>query len=529
MEQVRAYFKFKERKTDFKTEIRAGLVTFFTMGYILAVNPAVIADTGGPCYEKYSDEDEQDDCIASFKKDLIVATAVSSCLATLLMGLWANLPHGLAPGMGMNAYFAYSVVGAGGSGSVKYNTALTCILLEGIIFCVLALTGVRLYLAKVIPSYIKTSTTIGIGLFIALLGLGPAEGIGLIASDTHTYMTLAGCGHSGQSASNSFACSREVYGSEDINGYMPWDAFCGCEYYGHKMEGATTWIGILGFLLIVVLSIHKVKAALLISIMFITSLSWFRGLESAPNAISYFPYSSDGNRRYEYFKNVFDFHTIEHTLFAVEFEIEDLSAFFLSLFTFLYVDILDTTGTLYSMTHFAGMIDEDGNFEGSTAAFTSDGLGTVVGALVGTSPVTTYIESSAGIKEGGKTGFTACVIALMFFLSLFFAPILASIPPWAYGPALIYVGCVMMKESVNKIDWGNERHAIPSAMTIMMMPFTYSIAYGILSGLFVSLVIYSVDILCEFGKVSDYKQKKDTVDTADNNVIKLGEMPRESL
>jgi len=518
MEKVSAYFKFKERETDFTTEIRAGLVTFFTLAYILVANPAILADTGGPCYEKYSDTDEQNECISALKKDLIVATAASSCVATLLIGLWANLPLGLAPGMGTNAYFAYSVVGAGGSGNVKYNTALTCIFLEGIIFCVLALTGMRLYLAKMIPSYVKTSTTIGIGLFIALLGLGPAEGIGLIASDTHTYMTLAGCGHKDQSASDSFACSREVYGSEDINGFMPDDAFCGCEYYGHKMEGATTWIGILGFLLIIVLSLRKVKAAVLISIMVITSLSWFRGLEDAPNAISYFPYTSDGNSRYEYFKKVFDFHTIEHTLFALELEMKDLGAFFLALFTFLYVDVLDTTGTLYSMTHFAGMIDEDGNFEGSTAAFTSDALGTVVGALAGTSPVTTYIESGAGIKEGGKTGFTACVIAFLFFLSLFFAPILASIPPWAYGPALIYVGCVMLKESVSKIDWSNERHAIPAAMTIMMMPFTYSIAYGIISGLFFSLVIYLVDLLTGVRKWGD-NLKKETVDVNVNTEI----------
>jgi len=510
MEKVRAYFKFKERGTDFRREIRAGLVTFITMAYILAVNPAIIADSGGPCVEKFSDGDEIGECLDAFKKDLVVATAAASCVATLLMGLWANLPHGLAPGMGMNAYFTYSVVGAFGSGNLKYSTAMTCIFIEGIIFCVLAVTGMRLYLVKLIPSYIKTSTTVGIGLFIALLGFGPAEGIALIASDTHTYMTLAGCGHNGQSFDNSFACSREVYGSEDLNGYMPADAFCGCEYYGHKMEGATTWVGILGLLMIIVLSIYKMKAAVLISVMSITVISWFRGVEDAPNAISYFPYTSDGSTRYEYFKKVFDFHTMEYSLFAMDFEIESASSFILALFTFLYVDVLDTTGTLYSMTNFAGLIDEEGNFEGSTAAFTSDGIGTVVGALLGTSPVTTYIESAAGIKEGGQTGFTACVIAFLFFLSLFFAPILASIPPWAYGPALIFVGCIMMKESVSKIDWSNERHAIPSAMTIMMMPFTYSIAYGILSGLFVSLVIYLVDLIV--GLIKGDKQKKDTIE-----------------
>lgn len=510
MDKVRAYFKFEERGTDFRTEIRAGLVTFITMAYILAVNPAIIAATGGPCVEKFSAGDERDECLDAFKKDMVVATAASSCVATLLMGLWANLPHGLAPGMGMNAYFTYYVVGALGSGDLNYSTALTCIFIEGIIFCVLALTGMRLYFAKLIPSYIKTSTTVGIGLFIALLGFGPAEGIALIASDTHTYMTLAGCGHNGQSADNSFACSRDVYGSEDLNGYMPWDAFCGCEYYGHKMEGATTWVGILGLLMIIILSIHKIKAAVLISVMSITVFSWFRGVEDAPNAISYFPYNSEGSSRYEYFKKVFEFHTVEYSLFAMDFEIESASAFVLALFTFLYVDVLDTTGTLYSMTNFAGLIDEEGNFEGSTAAFTSDGIGTVVGALLGTSPVTTYIESGAGIKEGGQTGFTACVIALLFFLSLFFAPILASVPPWAYGPALIFVGCIMMKESVSKIDWTNERHAIPSAMTIMMMPFTYSIAYGILSGLFVSLVIYLVDLLIGF--IKGDKQKKEIVE-----------------
>lgn len=467
---VKLYFKIEERGSTILTEIRAGTVTFFTMGYILAVNAAILGDSGGTCDGA---SDDYDECQQDLKIDLIYATAISAGVSTLLMGLTANLPLALAPGMGLNAYFTYDVVGFRGSGKVSYENALFATFIEGFIFLALSMTGIRFKLMNLIPKHVKYAMTAGIGLFLAHLGMQSAEGIGLVTAHTATKVTLGGCG-----------LYNEV--TEFVPGFgsVTW---CPVD---EKMDGATTWMGIAGFALMSLLLVYKARGAIFITILLVTITSWFRDTD-----FTYFPETFLGEARYEYFKNVVDLHVMDKTP-GVLFNNVNLgnNDVWIALVTFLYVDMLDTAGTLFSMAEYANMVDGNGNFEGQTAAFCSDAVGTIIGSLLGTSSVTTYIESAAGIEEGGRTGLTAVVVALFFFLSLVFAPIFASIPPWATGPALIIIGSLMMK-SVMKIDWNNTRHAIPAFVTIIVMPLTYSISYGIIGGLMMAFLFYLSDQL----------------------------------
>jgi AGZA family xanthine/uracil permease-like MFS transporter len=473
-EKVTKYFKLEERNTTILTELRAGSVTFLTMGYILAVNAAILADSGGNCEfdNPFALTDLEQKCIDDLKVDLIYATAISGGISTLIMGLTANLPLALAPGMGLNAYFTYDVVGFHGTGSVSYESALLATFIEGFIFLALSVTGVRAKLMNSIPKHIKFAMTAGIGLFLAHLGLQSAEGIGLISAHTATKVTLGGCGHYNE------VTSDFIFGFGTVT-YCP----------EGTMEGATTWLGIIGFFLMSILMIYKVRGSIFIGILLITITAWFRNTN-----ITLFPDTPDGDSRYEYFSQIVDLHSMDKTLFAL-FENIDLkgSQVWISLITFLYVDMLDTAGTLFSMAEYQGLLKEDGSFEGQTAGFCADAIGTIFGSLLGTSSVTTYIESGAGIEEGGRTGLTAVFISIFFFLSLIFAPLFASIPPWATGPSLIIIGALMMK-TVNKIDWSNMRIAIPAFVTIILMPLTYSIAYGIIGGLMVTFVIKGADV-----------------------------------
>ena len=463
LQKLKTYFKIEERKTTIITEFRAGVVTFLTMAYILAVNAAILTDSGGNCKNPFDDK-----CKANLKIDLIYATAISAGVSTLLMGLTANLPLALAPGMGLNAYFTYDVVGFGGTGKVSYENALFATFIEGFIFLALSATGFRFKLMNMIPKHIKFAMTAGIGLFLAHIGLQSAEGIGLVTSDGATLVTLGGCD-----------LDKQVCDIQGLNCYCPVNT---------DMEGPTTWLGICGFALMTMLMIYKVKGAMFFAIMSVTILSWFRN-----TAVSYFPDNQVGDDRFDYFKKIIDFHSFSKTPFALFDNINlDSKNIWIALITFLYVDMLDTAGTLFSMAEYMNILEDDGSFPGQTAAFCSDAVGTIVGALLGTSSVTTYIESGAGIEEGGKTGLTAVFISLFFFLSLIFAPILASIPPWATGPALILIGSLMIK-TVKKIKWDNMRIAIPSFITIIIMPLTYSIAYGIIAGLCTNLLIYVMD------------------------------------
>ncbi|KAJ4134120.1 hypothetical protein NW765_008151 [Fusarium oxysporum] len=433
----------RERKGSlFFTEIRAGLATFFAMAYIIAVNSSIVSESGGPCIcPTYKDgacvpDEAYQLCVAEVKRDAVTATAAISALATFFMGLLANLPVGLAPGMGLNAYFTYTVVGPSGSGPVPYELALTAIFIEGFIFFGLALFGMRQWLARAIPRCIKLATSVGIGLFLTLIGLTYSEGIGLIVGAVSTPMELAGC--------------ESQYRDPDT-GLCP---------SSQKMRSPTLWIGIFcGGIFTVLLMMYRVKGAIIAGILL----------------------------------KVVDFHEIKHTLNVLQFNISGHSGQFgLALITFLYVDILDCTGTLYGMARFANLVDPvTQDFEGSSIAYMVDALSISIGAVFGVPPVTAFVESGAGISEGGKTGLTAMVAGICFFISIFFAPIFASIPPWATGCVLVLVGS-MMVGAVTEINWRYMGDAVPAFLTIAIMPFAYSIADGLIAGICTYMLINTV-------------------------------------
>ncbi|KAI9229300.1 MAG: permease family-domain-containing protein [Piptocephalis tieghemiana] len=459
--------------TSLTMELRAGLATFVAMAYIISVNSTVVTESGGPCdcgalapYANATqiqggcvDVPEYMACLDVVKKDMITATVAISAIGTFLVGVLANLPLGLAPGMGLNAYFAYTVVGFHGTGSTSYRVALAAVFIEGIIFLLLSILGIRQWLARIIPQSIKVATGAGIGMFLAFLGLQSSAGMGLIAADPATLVTLGGCPPE----------------------YMDENQVC----QGHGMESARMWLGIGGFVMISLLLLYRVKGSILIGILLISIISWPRS-----TAVTNFPYTEAGNRGWEYFKQVVDVHPIQMTAGALEFDLTS-GEIWVALITFLYVDILDTTGTMFSMAKFGGYMDERGDFAGSTMAFCSDALAVSIGALLGTPPITTFVESGAGITEGGRTGITAISISFLFILSLFFSPIFASIPGWATGPALVIVGS-MMARSARDVNWDYLGDAVPAFLTMALMPLTYSIAYGLIGGICSYIAINSI-------------------------------------
>ncbi|EPE05338.1 purine transporter [Ophiostoma piceae UAMH 11346] len=451
----------KERKGSyFFTEIRAGLAAFFAMAYIIAVNASVVSDSGGNCIcndpedISCSTNLEYALCVNEVKRDLVTSTAAISALSSFCMGLFANLPVSLAPGMGLNAYFAYTVVGYHGTGNVPYEIALTAIFVEGWIFFALALFGMRQWLARAIPRSLKLATSAGIGLFLTLIGLTYSEGIGLTVGASSTPLALAGC--------------RDEL--RDADGQCP-DSV--------KMRNPAMWVGIFaGGILTVILMMYRVKGAIIAGIALVSIVSWPR-----TSAITYFPHTAAGDDLFEFFKQVVSFHKIGRILTVQSWNVSEYGRQFgLALITFLYVDILDCTGTLYSMAQFADMVDPvTHDFEGSSVAYMVDAVSISIGSLLGNSPVTAFIESGAGISEGGKTGITSMTTGICFFISIFFAPIFASIPPWATGCVLILVGSMMMK-SVTEVNWAYMGDAIPAFLCIVIMPFTYSIANGLIAG-----------------------------------------------
>ncbi|CAB4301499.1 unnamed protein product [Prunus armeniaca] len=513
--RVGKHFKLAERNSTFTTELRAGTATFLTMAYILAVNASILSDSGGTCsvsdcVQLCSDPTQSlqnctgpnlrviqpgpsckfdpvnpgySACLDRVRKDLIVATVASSLIGCLIMGVFANLPLALAPGMGANAYFAYTVVGFHGSGNVSYQSALAAVFIEGLIFLFISAVGLRAKLAKLVPKPVRISSSAGIGLFLAFIGLQSNQGIGLIGYSSSTLVTLGACPASSRASLAPVIAAANGTVSLIEGGTVSGDIFC----LRDRMESPTFWLGVVGFIIIAYCLVKNVKGAMIYGIVFVTAVSWFRNTE-----VTAFPNTEAGDSAYEYFKKVVDVHTIESTAGALSFKSIGKGYFWEALITFLYVDILDTTGTLYSMARFAGFADEDGNFEGQYFAFMSDATSIVVGSLLGTSPVTTFIESSTGIREGGRTGLTALTVAGYFFLAFFFTPLLASIPAWAVGPPLILVGVLMMK-SVVEIEWDDMRQAIPAFVTLILMPLTYSIAYGLIGGIGTFIVLHIWD------------------------------------
>ncbi|TGJ83411.1 hypothetical protein E0Z10_g5353 [Xylaria hypoxylon] len=454
------------RGATFFREVRAGLTTFATMAYIIAVNSAILSDSGGTCECPIGSQPgcpgdvAMSMCQTGLKRDLITATAALAGLASILFGFLTNLPVALGPGMGLNAYFTYQVVGWRGSGPIPYRIALTAIFVEGFIFMFLALTGMRQWLVRMIPATIKTASGVGIGLFLTEIGLSYSAGIGAITGGFTTPLAIGGCPP--EMLDSSAECSGKI------------------------MANPAMWIGIfIGGILVAFLMAFKVKSAIIIGIGLVSILSWPRN-----TSFTYFPYTTEGESRYEFFRQIVAFHPIETTLAVQQWNLSGASGaqFALALVTFLYVDIIDCTATLYSMAKFCGVVEENGDFPRSTIAYCTDAACISIGSLFGCSPVTAFIESGAGIAEGGRTGLTAVSTGFCFLISLFFAPILASIPPWATGSTLILVGCLMIRQVTN-INWQYIGDAVPSFVTLAFMPFSYSVAYGLIAGMMVYIVL----------------------------------------
>ncbi len=405
---LKEFFKLEEHRTDVKTEVLAGVTTFMTMAYILVVNPIILSSTG-----------------MDFG-GIFTATALAAMIATLMMALFANYPFALAPGMGLNAFFAFTVV-LGPMGK-SWEFALTAVLIEGIIFILLSAVKAREAIFDSIPISLKNAVSVGIGLFISFIGL---SGAGIVQAGDGTLIALG-----------------DVTASEPL-------------------------LAIIGIIITGLLLIKNVKGALLIGIVLTTIIGIPMGVTVLPenfNTIVSMPPS---------LKNI----AFKFVGFDQIFSFEMLVV----VFTFLFVDIFDTVGTLAGVATKANMLDEEGKLPKVGAALMADAIGTTIGACLGTSTVTTYVESASGVAEGGRTGLTALTTAVMFGIALFFAPLFTLVPSAATAPALVIVGLFMMSP-ITKIDFNDYTEAIPAFLTIVMMPFAYSIAEGIVFGM-VSYVI----------------------------------------
>ena len=391
-------FRLKENKTDVKTEVLAGITTFMTMAYILIVNPLILSDAGMDM------------------GGVFTATAISAVIATLIMAFYANYPFALAPGMGLNAFFAYSVVlGMGHS----WQFALTAVFLEGIIFIILSLFGVREAIFDAIPMNLKKAVSVGIGLFIACIGL---SNVGIIQQGEGVILSLGNLGE------------------------------------------RPALLALIGLVIMGVLLAKKVKGALLIGIIATTLIGIPMGVTEPISGIIKLPPS---------LKPV-AFQFVWNEVFTKD--------MFVVLFTFLFVDVFDTIGTLVGVSSKAKMLDKDGKLPKVKQALFADAVGTVAGACLGTSTVTTYVESASGVAEGGRTGLTSFTTACLFALALIFSPLFIAVPGAATAPALILVGLFMMSP-IKEINLEDFTEAIPAFLTIIMMPLAYSIAEGIVFGM----------------------------------------------
>ncbi len=410
------FFKLKENGSTVKKEVIAGITTFMTMAYILAVNPDILSATGMD------------------KNGIFSATIIASVIATVAMALLANYPFALAPGMGLNAYFAYSVVlGMGYS----WQWALAAVFVEGVIFIALTLCNVREALFNAIPKCMKYSVSAGIGLFITFIGF---KGSGIIVASESTYIALG-----------------------DM--LRPQAVLC-----------------MVGIFITAALMKKNVKGSALIGI-FVTYI-----LGIIAELIGWYQVGVDG---YSLIPSSIVSFNLFSGLGSVAFKLPSLSEIFgngsslinfiIVVFSFLFVDLFDTLGTLMGVANKAGYLNEKGELPRIKQAFLADAIGTSIGALLGTSTVTTFVESSAGVAEGGRTGLTSIVTAICFALAIFFSPIFLAIPSFATAPALVIVG-VLMLDSIVKVDFSDITEALPAFVTLVMMPFAYSISEGIIFG-----------------------------------------------
>ena len=437
------FFKLKENNTTVKTEVLAGITTFMTMAYILAVNPGILAAAGMD------------------QGAVFTATAVAGLIGTVCMALFANYPFALAPGMGLNAYFAYTVVlGMGYS----WQTALTAVFVEGLVFIVLSVTNVREAIFNAIPMNLKSAVSVGIGLFIAFIGLQNAK------------IVIGG------------STLLQLFSVENYN------LVNGVEATFNDV-GITVLLAIIGVIITAILVIKDIKGNILWGIL----ITWilgiicqFAGLYVPNPDLGFYNLLPD-------LSNGISIPSLAPVFFKLDFSNVFSLNFFVVVFAFLFVDIFDTLGTLIGVSTKAGMLDEEGKLPRIKGALMADAVGTTFGAILGTSTTTTFVESASGVSEGGRTGLTALTTAILFGLSLFLSPIFLAIPSFATAPALIIVGFYMLTNVVN-IDFTDYSEAIPCYICIAAMPFFYSISEGIAMG-----VISYVAIHLLTGK---YKEKK---------------------
>ncbi len=410
------FFKLGERNTTVSKEIIGGITTFLAMAYILAVNPSILSASGMSWGAVFT------------------ATALSAAIATLVMAFCANLPVALAPGLGLNAFFTYTVVLGMGC---TYQLALTAVLIEGILFIILSLCGIREAIIKSIPEGLKKAVAVGIGLFIAIIGLANA---GIVSTETGT---LIG-------------------------------------YVNFTMANKAAIVAVIGLILTIVLYTLKVPGAILIGIIITTIIGIPFGVTTIPE--NFKPFSAPSAPTVF----AFDFKGIFCTP-AGKFSFAVLGQFFVIFFTFLFTDLFDTIGTLLGVAEQGNLKDSNGEVQNVKGALMADAVGTAVGACLGTSTVTSFVESSSGVAAGARTGLASVTTGILFLLALFLSPLFFLIPSAATAPALIFVGYLMMK-SVVDIKFDDPTEGIPAFITIMTMPFSYSIAKGIQWGI-ISYVI----------------------------------------
>ena len=415
-------FHLKENHTDVKTEVMAGITTFMTMAYILAVNPNILSAAGMDA------------------EAVLIATSLAAFIGTMCMALMANYPFALAPGMGLNAYFAYTVVLTMG---YSWQVALLAVFVEGIVFIILSLTNVREAIFNAIPMTLKSAVSVGIGLFIAFVGLQNAK---LIVNSDSTLLT--------------------------------YQHFKGETFHS---VGVGALLALIGVLIIAVMLIKQVKGAILYGIL----ITWVLGIVCELAGI-YIPDPDAG--MYSVIPTAFvsfDFSALGKTfgqVFNLDFSNFNLVNFIVVMFAFLFVDLFDTLGTLIGVASKADMLDEDGKLPRIKGALMADAVATSVGAVLGTSTTTTYVESSSGVTVGGRTGLTAATTAFLFLLASIFSPLFLTIPSFATAPALIVVGFYMMGAVAN-INFDDMTDAIPAFLTILVMPLAYSISEGIAIGI----------------------------------------------
>lgn len=403
-------FKLSQKQTDVKTEMLAGLTTFVALAYIIFVNPNILADAGIP------------------KEAAIAATIWATALATTLMAVWANFPIAVAPGMGLNAFFAYYVVGVL---HLSWQVALGAVFFSGILFLILTLGGIRQAIIHSVPMNLKCAIGVGIGLFIAFIGLKNA---GIIIADKATFVSV-----------------------------------------GHLINPEPL-LACVGLLFTAALLARNVKGAILIGIITTTILGMLCGVVPAPKSINDIV--------------SFSIPSLTPTLLQLDIMGAWQYGIFSIIFTFTIVELFDNMGTLIGLTRKAKLMNDKGEIENLDKALTTDAVGTLASAVLGTSTVTSYVESAAGIAEGGKTGLTALTVAVLFVVSLLFAPLIGLVPGFATAPALILVGALMMAEIVH-VSFADFTDGFPAFMTIIMMPLTYSIANGFAFG-FISYTFVKV-------------------------------------